>query len=150
LIERAINKMNPDCIFCRIVAGEIPCHRLYEDEYVLAFLDIGPVSTGHCLIVPKVHYDTLDAVPDECSAMLAAVLQLVPRLARAVTTATGTTAWNLLQNNGTAAGQAVAHVHFHIIPRNADDGLGYRWPAGKLEPAEAERLLARIESELSK
>ena len=136
--------MDPDCIFCRIVAGAIPCYRLFEDEYVLAFLDVGPVAAGHSLIVPKRHYETLDQIPESDGALLAALLQAAPRLGRAVTAATGTSAWNLLQNNGRSAGQAVGHVHFHIIPRTADDALGYRWPAGKLDRDHAERLVAAI------
>ena len=140
--------MATDCVFCKIVAGQIPCYRLFEDDHILAFLDIGPVAPGHCLIVPKKHYETLDQVPESDDALLAAVLQAVPKLARAVTAATGTTAWNLLQNNGRIAGQAVDHVHFHIIPRTPEDALGYRWPAAKLEPDQADQLRAAITKHL--
>ena len=132
---------DPNCIFCKIVAGQIPCYQLYEDARAIAFLDIGPLARGHCLIVPKAHYEALDQTPD---ALVAACAALAPRLARAVLAATGTHAWNLLQNNGRIAGQAVAHIHFHIIPRVADDGLGYRWPAGKLDPQAGASLAASI------
>ena len=90
----------PTCIFCKIVAGQIPCHKLYEDERVLAFLDVGPLSRGHTLVIPKGHYLTIDQVPAEVAAACGAVL---PRLSRAVAAATGATAWNVLQNNGKAA-----------------------------------------------
>lgn len=132
-----------DCIFCKIVAGAIPCHKLYEDDRVLAFLDIAPLGPGHCLIVPRKHYGRLEELDTESAE---AVLRLVPSLARAALAATGLADWNLLQNNGEAAGQSVGHVHFHIIPRRAGDGLGYRWPAGKLEHGEA--LAARMRETL--
>lgn len=133
------------CIFCRVVAGQIPCYKLYEDDTVLAFLDIGPLSPGHCLIIPKPHYATLDRVPESLAGDCA---RLLPRLAAAVMRATGAKGWNVLQNNGAVAGQEVGHVHFHIIPRGDGDGLGYRWPAGKLEGDEAETLVTRITSHL--
>ena len=136
--------MDPDCIFCKIVAGDLPCYKLYEDELVLAFLDIGPLTPGHCLIIPKKHYARLDDIGQEDAATLAAIAQLAPKLARAAMAATGTTDWNLLQNNGAVAGQVVGHVHFHVIPRSEADGLGYRWPAGKLDAGDAERLVEQI------
>ena len=136
--------MAPDCLFCKIVAGELPCYKLYEDEHVLAFLDIGPLTPGHCLIITRKHYARLDDIGEADSAVLAAIATLAPRLARAVMAATGATDWNLLQNNGQVAGQVVGHVHFHIIPRSEGDGLGYRWPAGKLDQQDAERLVRDI------
>jgi len=134
-----------NCIFCKIVAGDIPCHKLYEDDKVLAFLDVGPLSRGHCLVIPKAHHETLDELPDDLAAACASVL---PRLSRAVKSATGVKDWNILQNNGRLSGQAVDHVHFHIIPRVADDGLGFRWPAGKLENQDAATLIKAITSAL--
>ncbi len=129
-------------VFTKIVAGEIPSWKLYEDGLVYAFLDIGPLSRGHCLVIPKRCYETLDQVPDETAAAIGRVL---PRLARAVLAATGATAYNVLQNNGKAAHQEVPHVHFHIIPKYAPgsangSGLSIGWPAGKLDPAEGEAL----------
>ena len=115
---------DPSCVFCKIVAGQIPCHRVYEDGEVLAFLDIGPLADGHLLVVPKGHYGRLEEMPPEVLGRLAATF---PRLARAVLQATGAAGYNLLQNNGGVAQQEVPHVHFHIIPRAAGDGLGYRW-----------------------
>ncbi len=136
---------DPNCIFCKIVAGDIPCHKLYEDDDVLSFLDIGPLSHGHALIIPKDHYETIDEMPP---AMAAACAQLIPRLSRAIMEATGSRAWNVLQNNGKTAGQAVNHVHFHIIPREENDQLGYRWPAGKLDSDDAAKLISAITQHL--
>ncbi len=135
----------PDCIFCKIIAGQIPCHKLYEDDTVLAFLDIGPLSRGHCLVIPKAHYATLDETPPQVVAACASVL---PRLGQAVVAVTGAAGWNVLQNNGAVAGQEVGHVHFHVIPRNKDDGQGFRWPAGKLDPGDAKRLVEEIAEKL--
>jgi histidine triad (HIT) family protein len=132
----------PETIFSRILRGEIPCARVYEDEHVLAFLDIGPLSPGHTLVIPKEPAATLDQLSDESAAALGRVL---PRLCRAVMRATGASAYNVLQNNGTLAHQAVHHVHFHIIPRpNASEGLGIGWNPGRLDAAAASALAATI------
>ncbi len=139
----------PETIFSRIIRGEIPCHKVYEDEHVLAFLDIGPLSRGHTLVIPKEPAVTLDQLSDQASA---AVGRVLPRLCRALTAATGTPAYNVLQNNGTIAHQVVQHVHFHIIPKydaQPDAGLGIRWPSGKLDPADARDLAARLIAALS-
>jgi histidine triad (HIT) family protein len=130
-----------ETIFSRIIRGEIPCHRVYEDEKVLAFLDVGPLSRGHTLVIPKEAAATLDQLSDESAAALGRVL---PRLCRAVLKATGTTSYNVLQNNGAAAHQAVFHVHFHIIPKTSGAGLGIGWPAGRLDPAEGAALAQAI------
>src|SRR6478609_9573029 len=107
-------------VFDRILSGEIPCYRVYEDEHVLAFLDIGPLSPGHTLVIPKERAAKLHELSDDAAAALGRVL---PRLCRAVLAATGCTDYNVLQNNGAAAHQAVFHVHFHIVPRSAESGL---------------------------
>ena len=132
-------------IFDKILDGEIPCHRVYEDEHVLAFLDIFPLSPGHTLVIPKERRAHLHELSDEQSAAIGRVL---PRVARAVLEATGATAYNVLQNNGAEAHQAVSHVHFHVIPRVGDAGLGIGWKPGKLEQEDAERLLAEIRAAL--
>ena len=120
----------PETIFTKILRGEIPCHRVYEDEHVLAFLDVNPLSRGHTLVIPKEAAETIDRLSDDAAAAIGRVL---PRLARAVIAATGATAYNVLQNNGIAAHQAVFHVHFHIIPKLDDgSGLGIGWKASKL------------------
>ena len=128
-------------IFDRILAGEIPCHRVYEDEHVLALLDINPLSRGHTLVIPKERAAYLHELSDESAAAIGRVL---PRLCRAVSQATGSSQYNVLQNNGRAAHQAVFHVHFHIIPRDGGDGLGIDWQTGSLASAAAEILLADL------
>src|SRR5439155_5733336 len=119
-----------ETVFAKIVRGEIPCHRIYEDDAVLAFLDVNPLSRGHTLVIPKESAATLDALSDDAAAAIGRVL---PRIARAVLAATGARAYNILQNNGADAHQAVLHVHFHIIPKLDDgSGLGIGWKAGRL------------------
>jgi histidine triad (HIT) family protein len=122
-------------IFAKILRGEIPSHKIYEDDHVLAFLDVMPLARGHTLVIPKEPAETLDKLSDEAAAAIGRVL---PRISRAVLAATGATAFNVLQNNGPLAHQAVLHVHFHIIPKlDETSGLGIGWPAGKLEDGAA-------------
>ncbi len=131
-----------ETIFTKIINGEIPCHKLYEDELVLSFLDVAPLSPGHALVIPKEPAVTMDALSDESAAAIGRVL---PRLCRALKQATGTTAYNILQNNGSAAHQAVMHLHFHIIPKPSEEqGLGIRWPASRLDPGQAADLAERV------
>jgi histidine triad (HIT) family protein len=131
-----------ETVFDKILRGEIPCHRVYEDDQVLAFLDIGPLSAGHTLVIPKER----KAFLHELSAASAeAIGRVMPKLCRAVMAATGATAYNILQNNGSAAHQVVMHVHFHIIPRFDDRGLGIGWNAGSLVPDEARELVAKMQ-----
>jgi histidine triad (HIT) family protein len=131
-----------DTIFNKIIAGEIPCHRVYEDDKVLAFLDINPLSLGHTLVIPKEPAETLGELSDESAAALGRVL---PRLCRAVAQASGSADYNVLENNGAAAHQAVRHVHFHIIPKRADgSGLGIGWKAGSLDSASGAELAKKI------
>jgi histidine triad (HIT) family protein len=133
-------------IFTRIVQGEIPCHRLYEDEHVIAFLDIMPLSTGHALVVPKEEKERLHELSPACAAALGSALV---RVARAIVEATGVADYNVLQNNGAPAHQAVMHVHFHIIPHTPDGrGLGLGWNAGKLDAAEGAALAERVRARL--
>jgi histidine triad (HIT) family protein len=128
-------------IFGRILDGEIPCHRVYEDDRVLAFLDVNPLSEGHTLVIPKERKAQLHELSDESAAAIGRVL---PRIARAVLRATGATAYNVLQNNGAAAHQAVFHVHFHIIPKHAGKGLGIGWSATSLDRSEGQALAQKI------
>jgi histidine triad (HIT) family protein len=135
-----------DTVFGKIIAGQIPAHKVYEDERVLAFLDIGPLSRGHTLVVPKEPAETLDTLSDESAAALGRVL---PRICRAVMAATGVREYNVLENNGRTAHQAVSHVHFHIIPKpGPTTGLGIGWPAGPLD-ADARELAASIRAALT-
>jgi histidine triad (HIT) family protein len=124
----------PETIFTKILNNEIPCHRIYEDDLILAFLDINPVSKGHTLVIPREPAETLDQLSEDAAA---AIGRALPRIARAVMAATGARHFNILQNNGAPAHQAVFHVHFHIIPKYDDAGLGIEWRAGKLEGGEA-------------
>ena len=133
-----------DTIFGKIIRGEIPCHRVYEDAQVLAFLDINPLSRGHTLVIPKEPAETMDQLSDEAAAALGKVL---PRLCRAVVAATGVREYNVLENNGRGAHQAIAHVHFHIIPKpSATEGLGIAWPMRTLESAAGAELARKIAS----
>ena len=134
-----------DTIFSRILRGEIPCHRLYEDDHVLAFLDVNPLSSGHLLVIPKEAKAFLHQLSDDSAAALGRVL---PRIARALMQATGADAYNVLQNNGREAHQEVMHVHFHIIPKHEDGtGLGIKWKSKDL--ADGEGLAERIRNHIA-
>jgi histidine triad (HIT) family protein len=144
-----------DSIFSKIIRGEVPAHKVYEDDFVIAILDTGPLSEGHTLVIPKEPAETIDELSDEHAAALGRVL---PRITRAVKKVTGATAINILQNNGPQAGQAVPHVHFHLIPRFLDrgenitgkpdkhngPGLEVIWNSGTLTPEEALELGKQI------
>ena len=135
-----------ETIFGKILSGAIPCHKVYEDERVFAFLDINPLSIGHTLVVPKEPAATLDALSDEAAAALGRAL---PRICRAVIAVTGVKEYNVLENNGEAAHQAVPHVHFHIIPKPSDaEGLGLRWQARDLDAAAGAQLAAQLAARL--
>ncbi|MCH5277239.1 MAG: HIT family protein [Desulfovibrionaceae bacterium] len=134
-----------DCIFCRIVRGEIPCARVYEDDAVLAFLDLGPVRPGHTLLVPKAHCATLLELPGDFGPALIAGLK---KVGRAVMAATGATGFHVLQNNFSSAGQSVFHAHWHIIPREDGDGLNL-WPQGAYpDSASMQETAAAIAAQL--
>jgi histidine triad (HIT) family protein len=130
-----------DTIFQKIISGHVPSHKVYEDQQVLAFLDINPLSRGHTLVIPKEPAETLDQLSDDSAAALGRVL---PRICRAVIAATGTREYNVLENNGRGAHQVVPHVHFHVIPKpGGDKGLGIGWPSKRLD-ADAEALAEKI------
>lgn len=136
-----------ETIFSKILRGEIPCHKVYEDAHTFAFLDIFPLSAGHTLVIPKKQVARLDEL-DEVSAAALGVALL--RVAKGVLRATGATAYNVLQNNGSEAHQAVFHVHFHIIPKYPDgSGLGIGWKPGKLESDAGRELAARVVSAIA-
>ncbi len=136
-----------ETIFSKIIRGEIPCHKVYEDEHVLAFLDINPLSEGHTLVIPKEPAATLDQLSDESGAAIGRVL---PRICRAVKEVTGVTAYNVLENNEPMAHQAVFHVHFHIIPKpSAEAGLGVGWPAGSLDGETGSALAEKLQKALA-
>lgn len=132
-------------IFDKILSGEIPSHKVYEDDQVFVFLDIGPLSDGHTLVIPKERKAYLHQLSEESSA---AVGRVLPRVCRAVMRATGATDYNILQNNGTAAHQVVMHVHFHVIPKFGNEGLGILWPARKLADSTARELVDKMRKAL--
>ncbi len=136
---------DPDCIFCKIIAGQIPSERVYEDPQVVAFLDIAPLASGHTLVVPRHHcVNLLDAPHEALSALMAAA----PKVAKAVLAATGGEGFNFAQFNGGCSGQVVMHLHFHIIPRRTGDGVSFRWRQGEYAEGEMSALGARIRSAL--
>jgi histidine triad (HIT) family protein len=126
------------CVFCRIVKGEIPCAKIYEDDEVLAFLDLAPVRPGHSLVIPKKHYDNLLDTPESFGPCL---LSALAGVGAALMKAAGAQGFNVLQNNFPASGQAVFHAHWHVIPRVEGDGLSL-WPQGAYADARAMRDMA--------
>ena len=137
--------MPTDCLFCRIVAGQIPAARVFEDEEVVAFLDIHPVNLGHLLIVPKPHHATLAELP---AALAMAAARLVPRLARAILAATAAPGMHLVVNNGAVAGQTIDHVHWHLIPRFEGDAVAWPWPHQTYPESDLESMRERIADRL--
>ena len=136
-----------ESVFGMIIRGEIPCHKVYEDDRVLAFLDINPLSNGHTLVIPKEPAQTLDALSEESAAALGRVL---PRICRAVIAVTGVREYNVLENNGSGAHQAIAHVHFHIIPKpSRTEGLGIGWPMRSLDSEAGAKLAAKLRAVLA-
>jgi histidine triad (HIT) family protein len=136
---------DPDCIFCKILDGEIPAVKVLETVDCLAFMDIGPLAEGHVLLIPAQHAETIDQVPPQTAG---AMLANLPALVSAVKAATGCAGVNVLQNNHKAAHQEVPHVHFHIIPRNPGDAFHFNWPAGKYPDGRAEQLAEAIRGKL--
>lgn len=112
-----------DCVFCKIVKGEIPCDKVYEDKDVLAFLDISPINKGHTLVIPKKHYANIMDMP---KPLLHKVIDAVQRVSKALIS-TPESGIGIAQNNGAAAGQFVFHAHFHVMPRHAGDGHHFDW-----------------------
>jgi histidine triad (HIT) family protein len=130
-----------DCIFCRIVRGEIPSTRVFEDDLFVAFLDIRPVNRGHVLIVPRVHAERVTDLPED---VLARELPLAARVARAVVAATGCPDFNLFNTNGAPSGQEVFHHHLHVIPRRVGDGLRLSITPESYAEGEAAAMAAEI------
>jgi len=134
-----------DCLFCKIIKGDIPSLKVYEDDLVYAFLDIAPVNPGHTLIVPKEHFDDVEQMSEEQAA---AAFARVHRLAPKIRAAVGALAWNLGLNTGKAAGQVVMHAHWHVMPRFVEDGLTH-WPKKHFTDAEMKSFAADIVAALS-
>ena len=134
-----------DCIFCKIVSGQIPATKIYEDEVVVAFLDIGPISDGHTLVMPRQHVEKVHSCPPE---LLGQIWTRLGKIAGAVALAVGADGYNVLCNNGRAAGQVVDHLHFHIVPRKTGDGVFAQWPSYKYRPGQVEIIAEKIRKHL--
>lgn len=135
-----------DCLFCRIVAGELPAAILIQDADVVAFLDLHPVNKGHLLIVPRAHHPTLADLPE---ALASAVARHVPALARALLRVTRAPGYHLVVNNGAVAGQTVHHVHWHLIPRFEGDAVHWPWPHQSYGEGEMEATRAALAAEVA-
>ena len=129
-----------DCLFCKIVAGEIPAYKIYEDEKVLAFLDIAPVNPGHILVIPRQHYANFEELPE---SEINAIFTVVKHLGCDLKDRLGVVGYNVNQNNDPVAGQVIPHFHVHIVPRTASDGLTL-WPGHKYGAGEAEIILNKL------
>ncbi len=134
-----------DCIFCKIVKGEIPCNKVYEDDNVLVLLDIAPVNKGHCLVIPKEHHVDIFETPDE---LLAEMAKVVKKTAIAVKEGVGVEGVNVKINNGKVAGQVVFHHHIHVIPRFEGDGLNL-WSGKSYGEGEADLYLEKIKNHIN-
>jgi|TARA_B110000263_G_scaffold236457_1_gene235814 histidine triad (HIT) family protein len=128
-------------IFSLILSGVIPSHKVYEDNFVYAFLDINPLSRGHTLVIPKEPAPTMDVLSEEAAASLGRCL---PKICRAIMEVTGATNYNLIQNNGEDAGQTVNHLHFHIIPRYSDSEHSFVWIPKSIDHFDAKNIAASI------
>ena len=134
-----------NCVFCKIVAGQLPSFKLMEDEATIAFMDINPVNPGHALAVAKGHWPTVDVIPAD---MLAAVARTAQKIAKAVVTALEPAGVNLVQANGPAAGQSVPHLHIHIMPRRLGDDVSLNWEPKAGDRAEIEAIYKKLKAAL--
>ena len=130
-----------DCIFCKIIAGKIPSAKVYEDDNTIVFLDIMPANKGHCLVVPKNHYEGLLDVPEE---QLNSLMAATKKIAKSISLSIGSSSYNLVMNNGKEAGQVVNHVHMHIIPRFKDDRLRIKWSHKRYQGNEMKETQEKI------
>jgi len=130
-----------DCIFCKIADGKIPSTKVYEDSNIISFLDIMPANKGHCLVVPKKHYETLLDIEEKD---LENLIKVAKKIAKALTLSIGNGSFNLIMNNGKEAGQLVAHAHIHIIPRFKGDRLRLKWSHKKYIEKEMKNIQDKI------
>ncbi|MEK7167150.1 MAG: HIT family protein [Patescibacteria group bacterium] len=133
-----------DCIFCKIINKKMPCYKIYEDESVMAFLDIAPVNYGHTLVISKKHHANFEEIPDE---ELCKLIKVVKKIGVAIIKGLKVKGYNVQVNNNSIAGQVVFHIHFHIIPRVEEDGL-LLWPQQRYEKNKAEEIMVKIKSAL--
>lgn len=129
-----------DCIFCKIIKGEIPRFTIYEDDDSIAFLDVSPVNPGHVLVMPKEHAANFEEVSEKA---LMATMKTVKKVGKSLKDNLGVAGYNVYENNDPVSGQVIHHLHFHVIPRHEGDGLGL-WPQKKYEPGQAEDVLNKI------
>ena len=129
-----------NCIFCKIIEGELPCYKVYEDRRIIAFLDINPINKGHLLVCPKEHHLNITDTPVD---LLRDIIAIVQRLSVAATEGVGAKDFNLTVNNGQNAGQLVEHLHFHIIPRFPGDNL-HPWQGKALADEDMRRITENI------
>lgn len=131
-----------ECIFCKIVAGTLPSHKIYENDKVLVFLDIAPVHPGHILVIPKEHFANLEEIPSD---LLGDVIKVVKKIGLALKKGMGYDGYNIQENNDPIAGQIVPHIHFHIIPRIKGDDLKL-WSQKEYKDGEAQEVLEKIKN----
>ena len=134
-----------DCVFCKIVAGKLPCFKLLENETTIAFMDINPVNPGHALAVAKGHWPTVDVIPAD---VLADVARTAQRVAKAAMKALAPEGVNLVQANGVAAGQSVPHLHMHIMPRRPNDDVSLNWTPTPGDMKEIEAIANKLKAAL--
>ena len=130
-----------ECVFCKIAAGEIPCHKVYEDDRHIAFMDMGQVNPGHVIVALKSHRETILELEEEQAA---AIFQVVNRIAKAVQHAFNPDGMTILQANRKAGWQTIPHFHFHVLPRHTEDGVNLTWPAKNPPAEELAKLAGRI------
>jgi len=135
-----------ECVFCKIVAGEMPSHKIYEDDKVVAFLDINPVNPGHTLIAPKVHYDNVLDTPDD---ILQHMIVVIKKITPAILKGVGSESCNIEINNGAIAGQIIMHNHWHIMPRFKDDGHRLLFEGEPYKEGEAEKIAGKIKENIT-
>ncbi|MCT4612803.1 MAG: HIT family protein [Clostridia bacterium] len=133
--------LNNECLFCKIIKGEIPAFKVYEDEYTLAFLDKFPSGEAHALVIPKVHAEKIFDMTEDMSGK---VFKTVNRVAKMMKDNLGIEDLNVLQNNGSVSGQIVNHVHVHLIPRKLNDNIEIDWESNEMEDEKLEKILERF------
>ncbi len=135
-----------DCIFCKIITGKLPAHKVYEDENVLAFMDIFPASKGHCLVIPKEHHPGFRELPEELGKYLFPVAQKIARaLYEAPFSAEGI---NFLVSDGKTAGQEIFHLHLHVIPRYSNDKISFSAPRNKASEEELQKITEELKRKI--
>ena len=132
---------NPSCIFCKIIKGEIPSAKIYEDKQILGFLDINPANKGHALVIPKKHYETLNNMPEKETMKL---IQIIQKVSQKIEKTLNPEGYNILMSNKPAAEQVIPHAHIHIIPRYTTDPFKLTWTHVRYEPEEIQQLAKKL------